>query len=71
MLISVTPVSRNTGGGLWSCKSSRSAKAKLYKKITEILKKVEDLEEETKENKNEIGALKDGQQNLNKKFENV
>ena len=43
----------------------------LNKKITEIFKKVEDLEEVTKENKSEIGALKEGQQNLDKKIENV
>ena len=71
MLISVTPASRNTGGGFWSCKSSRSATANLNKKITEIFKKVEDLEEETKENKSEIDAHKEGQQNLNKKIQNV
>ena len=61
----------NNGGGFWSCKSCRSATAKLNKKITEIFKKVEDLEEVTKENKSEIGALKEGQQNLDKEIENV
>ena len=61
----------NGGGAFWSCKSCRSATAKLNKKITEIYKKVEELETETKDNKIEIQTVKADLADTNKRIDKL
>lgn len=61
----------NGGGAFWSCKSCRSATAKLNKKITEIYKKVEELETETKDNKIEIQTVKANLADTNKRIDKL
>ena len=61
----------NGGGAFWSCKSCRSATSKLNKKITEIYKKVEELESETKDNKIEIQSVKDNLADTNKRIDKL
>lgn len=59
----------NNGGTTWSCRSCRSAAEKLNKKINEIYKKVDQLEERTVANENEVSSLRTDVSSLEKKVE--
>ena len=61
----------NGGGAFWSCKSCRAATAKLNKKITEIYKKVEELETETKDNRIEIQTVKADLADTNRRIDKL
>lgn len=61
----------NSGGTHWACKACRSSSAKLNKKINEIYKKVETLEEEQKDTKKEVETIKDDVKTVNSRIDKI
>ena len=61
----------NNGGTFWSCKSCRSASTKFNRQITEIYKKVEDLEQGHHEIRSEVEAVKGSVKEVDSKVDKM